>query len=57
MDGSAWRIRRGEDFQIAPKHMASIIRERASKEGLVATARVVGDCVEFEFSQSNDVAA
>lgn len=52
MDGGAWRIRRGEDFEVAAWVMAQMIRNRAHREGLLATARVVenGAAVEFQFA-------
>lgn len=49
LDGSAWRIRRGEDFEIPPGSMAAIIRQRADREGMTATCRMVGqDAIEFQ---------
>jgi len=50
MDGNAWRIAHGPDFECSAKSMASQIRERASREGMTASARVLasGD-VEFQF--------
>jgi hypothetical protein len=48
LDGSAWRIERGVDFEVPTDSMAAMVRMRASKAGLTATARVVGDAVEFQ---------
>ena len=51
-DGSAWRIRRGEDFEVPATSMAAMVRLRAKQDGLTATCRVVEDgaAVEFQFS-------
>ncbi|HTE60413.1 MAG TPA: hypothetical protein VK631_08670 [Solirubrobacteraceae bacterium] len=58
-DGSAWRIRRGEDFEVAALSMAAMVRLRAKAEGLKATCRVVedGEAVEFQFSEPEREAA
>jgi hypothetical protein len=49
-DGGAWRIMRGEDFQIAAPNMAALIRAEAHKRGVRATCRVIDeDTVEFQF--------
>lgn len=57
-DGSAWLIRRGEDFEVGALSMASMIRLRAKAEGLKATCRVVEDgaAVEFQFSEQEEAA-
>lgn len=52
MDGSAWRIHRGEDFEVSAESMAAQIRMRATREGMGAYARCPDeDTVEFEFSR------
>lgn len=56
-DGSAWRIRQGEDFDVEPESMATMIRSRAKAEGLAATARVNGDVVAFQFYGPDEEAA
>lgn len=49
LDGSAWRIRKGVDFQIPVTSMAAIIRQRAEREGMWATCRRVQDeAIEFQ---------
>lgn len=50
MDGSAWRIRRGEDFQVSAESMAQHIRNRARDRGMSAHARLTddGDGVDFQ---------
>lgn len=56
MDGSAWRIRHGVDFDASPSSMASMVRLRAKAEGMTATARVTGDVVEFQFYDEQEAA-
>lgn len=48
LDGSAWRITQGEDFDVTAETMAQMVRLRASKAGLSATARVRDNTVEFQ---------
>lgn len=50
MDGSAWRIRRGEDFEVSAESMAQHIRNRARDGGMSAHARLTddGEAVEFQ---------
>jgi hypothetical protein len=59
LDGSAWRIRRGEDFEVTGESMASIIRLRAQRDGGTAACRVVdgGEVVEFQFYGPDEEAA
>lgn len=59
LDGSAWRIRRGEDFEVTGDSMATMVRIRAQREGGTATCRVVEDgaVVEFQFIASQEPAA
>jgi hypothetical protein len=59
MDGSAWRIRRGEDYSIPSKTMAAVIRAHGWRNGLRASARVKSDidAVEFQFETTTEVAA
>lgn len=58
LDGSAWRIRRGEDFEVTGDSMATMIRLRASREGGSASCRVVddGSTVEFRFDREQEAA-
>lgn len=50
LDGHAWRIKRGEDFDCPVTSMASMIRLRAQYQGGRAHARILGDdTVEFQF--------
>lgn len=50
MDGSAWRIVRGEDFEVEAVTMAAMIRNRARDARTSARAYVDGDAVEFQFA-------
>lgn len=58
LDGSAWRIRRGEDFTVAPESMATQIRNTARDRGGRARARLTpdGEGVEFQF-ETEEMAA
>lgn len=56
-DGSAWRIRRGRDFEIEPALMAQAIRVHGRRNGVPASASVDGECVEFQFTPSQEEAA
>lgn len=57
LDGSAWRIRRGEDFEVSAESMAAQIRIRAAREGRTVYARCPdGDTVEFQFSGQEEAA-
>lgn len=56
MDGSAWRITRGEDFEISPKSMAAAVYAHAARQGFSVAVRIDGDAVEFQFVKE-DVAA
>lgn len=52
LDGSPWRISRGEDFAVSAESMAAQIRMRATREGLKVFARCPDeDTVEFQFSR------
>lgn len=57
MDGSAWRIKRGEDFEIEPALMAQAIRVHGRRNGVPASATVDGDAIEFQFSPQESEAA
>jgi hypothetical protein len=50
MDGRAWKIVAGEDFNVPPASMAAMIRQRSSGSA-VASTRIVddGQAVEFQF--------
>ena len=56
MDGSAWRIRRGEDFDGPADAMAQTIRVHARRNGMSASASVDGDAVEFRISPQEEAA-
>lgn len=51
LDGNAWRIRRGVDFEVTAASMAGQIRLAAAREGGNAACRVTdgGEAVEFQF--------
>jgi hypothetical protein len=50
MDGSAWRIRRGDDFLVSAYSMAAQLRIRGNNCGVGVSARVADkDTVEFQF--------
>jgi hypothetical protein len=57
MDGSAWRIRRGEDFVPPALSMATTLRSQAHRRGVSVTVRLDGDTVEFQFGPRAEVAA
>lgn len=58
LDGHAWRIRRGVDFEVSPESMAGQIRMRAAREGRTVYARIPDEStVEFQFSPAEEVAA
>jgi hypothetical protein len=50
MDGCAWRITRGEDFEIAPKSMVVNLHSQAARRGTSVSARMDGDTIEFQFA-------
>ncbi len=56
-DGSAWRITRGQHFDLEPSNMAAVIRTKAGNRQGRAQTRVVDDSVEFQFLAIDDVAA
>ena len=57
-DGSAWRIKRGEDFATPAPAMRSVITAYASRNGLrVQTTVADEDTVEFQFSEPEREAA
>lgn len=51
MDGSAWRISRGEDFSILPDNMGRHLREHARRQGVPVQVSVNNstDTIEFRF--------
>lgn len=57
-DGSAWRIRRGEDYAVTSVSMAQIVREYGRRNRLAVTATVNSDvdAVEFQFSREEAAA-
>jgi hypothetical protein len=57
MDGSGWRITRGEDFDVSPESMAQQIRERGRQYSVGVTAYLDGEAVEFRFDAPEEVAA
>lgn len=58
MDGSAWRIRRGVDFEVSAESMAQLVRNTARDRGLSAHARLVddGEAVEFQVARESTAA-
>ena len=56
-DGTVWRIRQGEDFEVSPESMASMIRVRAKTTGLTVATRVHDDVVTFQFFGPEEKAA
>lgn len=56
MDGSAWRINRGEDFEVSAETMAQLVRERGRRHGVEVSAYPENDSVAFQF-KPEDVAA
>lgn len=59
MDGSAWRIVQGEDFEVPATSMAGMVRIVGRKYDQPAKARVIegGTVVEFQFAPPAEVAA
>lgn len=57
-DGSAWRIVKGQDYDIPTVSMAAIVRGHARRNGLeVFTAQTRDqDGVEFQFSAGDSMA-
>jgi hypothetical protein len=56
-DGSKWRIRRGEDFEVSAESMAAQIRMRATRDGVPVFASCRDDdTVEFQFSREEQAA-
>lgn len=56
-DGSAWRITRGEDFEISAKSMAVNLHRTAARRGLSVKAQIDGDSIQFRFSEPERAAA
>lgn len=56
-DGSAWRIKHGDDFAVPASSMAAIIRSHARRNGMTVRTRRVGDAIEFQFVVEAEVAA
>lgn len=57
MDGSAWRIHRGEDFEVSVTSMAAMLRIRGRNRGVPVSARIADPrTVEFQFSQEAQAA-
>ena len=56
-DGSAWRIKQGEDFQIAPASMGAVVRNYANRTSQRVSVRVGADHVEFQFNGDTEAAA
>jgi hypothetical protein len=58
LNGHAWRIRRGEDFDVEPQSMSSLIRKHADRQGKRATVHVFDDGrVEFQACERERAAA
>jgi hypothetical protein len=57
-DGSAWRIRRDEDFEVSARVMQGIVRDYARRKTLVVRTVVPDEeTVEFQFVANGDIAA
>lgn len=57
MDGSAWRIKRGVDFDSAAPAMRSVITAAASRRGVRVKTTVPDDeTVEFQFFNLKEAA-
>lgn len=56
-DGSAWRIQRGEDFDVEPASMAGLIRKHGVRSGLSVRAFIEGDVIEFQYTPAQEAAA
>jgi hypothetical protein len=48
-DGRVWILKQGEDFDVSPLAMRSLIYTRATKNGMSATTRVRGEELRFQF--------
>lgn len=57
LDGSAWRISRGVDFDCPVNSMASIIYQRAARGGLTVVVRQRDDSVELQVVSTERTAA
>lgn len=57
-DGSAWRIRHGEDFDVSAENMGRLVREYARRNGKPVKAAVNTEAgtVEFQFDPHEAVA-
>ena len=55
-DGSAWRLREGEDFEVSSASMVSTLHKHAERAGLVVTTVRTDDGVEFQFSERREAA-
>jgi hypothetical protein len=49
VDGSTWRITRGEDFEVTAKSMVANLYSHAYRQGLSLEARQDGESIEFQF--------
>lgn len=49
MDGSAWRIEHGKDFDVPPASMAAMLRNRAMREKVPVRTSTLENAVEFQF--------
>lgn len=58
-DGNAWRIRRGEDYEVPSESMAQMVRNYGRTNGIPVRARENRelDAVEFQFSPVEERAA
>lgn len=55
LNGEAWTVVRGTDFQSSSRRFTQALREAARRHGLKAVARIDGDTVRFfAFSPNAD---
>lgn len=52
-DGSIWKIRRGDDFEIPTKSMAVVLYAYATRRGRKVRTIRTDDAVTFQFSDPN----
>ncbi len=54
-DGSVWRVERGQDYEVASRHLQAALYARATRDGLRVRTRLVRDgdreAVVFQFTE------
>lgn len=56
-NGDVWRIKKGEDFEVAPRVMQGQIKVRGTKEGRRTVTNVQDDSVVFAFQRTDETEA